>query len=126
MKVQQTIATQVLQLGLPICNFPTKGINASKLSIIIWDVIAKLLEWGSHVDYILQDCGEENRQLIKLYFDMSSQSPNYTSSSIVYPNNNIYHVQGFLESKSKRRNIGDGEKSTWKLMYEDKKIIFDR
>ena len=108
-KVQQTIATQVLQLTFlgytgyrfPICNFPTNGIKASELSIIVWDAIAKLSDWGFQVDYIMQDGGEENRQFIKLHFDKSPESASYASPSMVDPTKIIFHVQDFSHSMKK-------------------------
>jgi hypothetical protein len=49
-----------------ICHFPTAGIKASELSIIIWKAIEKLSDWGFSVDYIMQDGGEENRSVFSI------------------------------------------------------------
>ena len=63
--VFKTLATQVLQvvfLGysgfrFPIVHFPTKGVKASELSILLPPLIAELCDSGFTVDYILQDGG---------------------------------------------------------------------
>ena len=135
--VQQTIATQVLQLTFlgytgfrfPICNFPTNGIKASELNIIVWDAVAKLSDWGFQVDYIMQDGGEENRQFTKLHFNKSPESLSYASPSLVDPNRTVYHVQDFSHNMKKLRNSvlssGDNEKSTRKLILKNKSIVWD-
>ena len=74
--VKRKLATEVFQvifLGysgfrFPLLHYPTTGINASDMSIIIHDTIAQLHDYGFQVDFVLQDGGSENRQFIKSHF----------------------------------------------------------
>ena len=131
-KVQQTIAIQVLQLSFlgytgfrfPLCNFPTNGIKASELSIVVWNAIAKLGDWGLFPSGLHNaDGGEENRQFTKLHFSQSPESLCYASPSMVDQTRTVYHVQDFSHNVKKLRNnilsSGDNPKSTRKLTHKD-------
>jgi hypothetical protein len=63
--------------------FPTAGIKASELSIIIWKAIEKLSDWGFSVDYIMQDGGEENRNLMSMHFRGNANEMLYGSPNLV-------------------------------------------
>ena len=111
-KVNPELATEVIQLSFvgytgfrfPICHFPTNGIKASELNIIIWNTISKLSDWGFTVDYIMQDGGEENRSFMNMHFNSNPLLTNYGSQNLIDPTRNIYHTQDFSHNIKKLRN----------------------
>ena len=111
-QVKQELASEVIQLSFvgytgfrfPICHFPTNGIKASELSIIIWKTIAKLSDWGFQVDYIMQDGGEDNRSFMRFHFEGDPLQSSYGSPNLVFPRQKIYHTQDFSHNIKKLRN----------------------
>ena len=111
-EVKQEIATEVIQFTFvgytgfrfPVCHFPTHGIKASELHICIWDIIAKLSDWGFQVDFIQQDGGEENRNFIKSHFVGDPYVSKYASPNICNLNRMVYHTQDFSHNMKKLRN----------------------
>lgn len=75
-EVKQSLASEVLQISFlgytgfrfPIAHYPTGGVTAAELYVIVWDVVSNLQSWGCTTNYILQDGGNQNRQFMKLYF----------------------------------------------------------
>lgn len=110
--VTRQLASEVIQITFvgftgfrfPICHFPTGGIKASELSIIIWNVIEKLSDWGFQIDYIMQDGGEENRSFMNLHFNGNPRDTHYGSPNLVYPLTTIFHTQDFSHNIKKLRN----------------------
>ena len=112
--VNQEVANEVFQVSFlgytgfrfPIAHYPTSGISAAEIYIIIYDVISKLESWGFHVDFILQDGGQSNREFIKLHFknEIDATKINFCSENIVNPGNKIAHSQDFSHcQKNKKR-----------------------
>ncbi|KAL3868679.1 hypothetical protein ACJMK2_041457 [Sinanodonta woodiana] len=66
----------------PICHYPNCSVKASELHII-WDVIARLQDWGFSVAYILQDGGEENRHFIKSHFNGNPLDSKYMAVNLI-------------------------------------------
>ena len=127
-KVQQTIAIRVLQLSFlgytgfrfPLCNFPTNGIKASELSIVVWNAIAKLGDWGFQVDYIMQMVekktgNSQNSILIKV------QSPFVTLAQawLTKPEQFIMYRIFRTMWRNNILSSGDNPKSTRKLTHKD-------
>lgn len=110
--VIQRLASEVKQLTFvgftgfrfPIFHFPTRGIKASELSIILWNVIEKLSDWGFQIDYIMQDGGEENRSFMNLHFNGTPRETCYGSPNLVYPLTTIFHTQDISHKIKKLRN----------------------
>lgn len=110
--VKQTLAEEVMQLSFlgytgfrfPVCHFPTDGIKASELSLIIWDTVAKLSDWGFQIDYFMQDGGQENRSFMNLHFDDDALKCSYGSPNLVNPTKQMYHTQDFSHNIKKLRN----------------------
>lgn len=138
-KVQQTLASEVIQFSFlgytgfrfPICHFPTKGIKASELYIIIWEAVAKLADWGFQVDYIMQDGGEENRQFIKFHFPEDPLACSYTSLNLTDQSRKMFHIQDFSHNMKKIRNsiIHSGDikgQHTRKLSHNGKVIVWQQ
>ena len=137
--VQQTIATQVLQVSFlgysgfrfPLAHYPTGGVTASELYLIIWDIISNLQSWGFIVDFILQDGGEQNREFMKLHFgnEFDAQSKCYMSENLVNPLRRVGQSQDFSHNIKKLRNacLSSGEHSynTRKLKKGDNFIVWD-
>ena len=106
------LATEVIQMffwgftgfRFPICHFPTAGIKASELSIIIWKAIEKLSDWGFSVDYIMQDGGEENRNFMSMHFRGNANEMLYGSPNLVNPSKKVFHIQDFSHNVKKLRN----------------------
>lgn len=109
--VIQRLASEVKQLTFvgftgfrfPIFHFPTRGIKASELSIILWNVIEKLSDWGFQIDYIMQDGGEENRSFMNLHFNGTPRETCYGSPNLVYPLTTIFHTRYFLQNKKPKK-----------------------
>ncbi|PIK38809.1 hypothetical protein BSL78_24364 [Apostichopus japonicus] len=112
MAVSKELATEVLQvyfLGYtgfrwPICHFPTCGVKASELYVMLWDVIAKLQDWGFTIDCILQDGGAANRQFINLHFSDVPTDSKYLAANIVNPSRVVAMCQDFSHIVKKIRN----------------------
>ena len=110
--VTKKLATDVLQLTFlgytgfrfPIANFPTDGVKASELYIIVWDIISKLQTWGFIIDYIMQDGGQQNREFTKIHFPEDPRQCQYTSDSLVYPDRKVFHCQDHSHNMKKLRN----------------------
>ncbi|XP_014675321.1 PREDICTED: uncharacterized protein LOC106815380 [Priapulus caudatus] len=135
--VKQTLASEVIQLTFmgytgfrfPLCHYPTGGVKASELHIIIWDAIAKLADWGFTVDFINQDGGEENRQFVKSHFDGDPVKASYASPNLADQTRSVVHTQDFSHNIKKLRNaiLSSGEikgKHTRKLICNDKPIVW--
>ena len=137
--VQQTLATQVLQISFlgytgfrfPIAHFPTDGVTASELYLIIWDLISNLQSWGFTVDFILQDGGEQNREFIKLHFenDLDAQSKSYMSDNLVNYSRKVAHSQDFSHNVKKLRNAclssGNHSHNTRMIKKGENIIVWD-
>jgi hypothetical protein len=112
--VNQELATEVFQVSFlgytgfrfPIAHYPTTGISAAEIYIIIYDIISKLQSWGFYVDFILQDGGNQNRQFIKLHFrsEADASCQNFCSTNVVNPTEKIAHSQDFSHNIKKIRN----------------------
>ena len=110
--VKPELATEVFQITFvgytgfrfPICHFPTAGVKASDLHIIIWNCVSKLWDWGFHVDYLMQDGGEENRSFMMLHFADNPLNSNYGSPNIIVPGKTMFHIQDFSHNIKKLRN----------------------
>ena len=86
----------------PICHFPVDNIKVSDMSIHLWNIIAKLSDYGFSVDYILQDGGEENRQFIKSQLSGDPLEVAYVSTNILDPTKRIVHsLPGLLSPNEK-------------------------
>ncbi|KAK3089320.1 hypothetical protein FSP39_002711 [Pinctada imbricata] len=111
-EVKSELANEVLQVSFvgftgfrfPICHFPTAGVKASDLHIIIWNCISKLWDYGFEVDYIMQDGGEENRTFMKMHFPDDPIKCNYGSPNIFLRGKNLFHTQDFSHNVKKLRN----------------------
>jgi hypothetical protein len=105
------LGTEVIQMSFmgftsfrfTICHFPTAGIKASELSIIIWKAIEKLSDWGFSVDYIMQDGGEENRNLMSMHFRGNANEMLYGSPNLVNPSKKVFLIQDFSYNVKKLR-----------------------
>ncbi|CAG2223976.1 unnamed protein product [Mytilus edulis] len=106
-KVSRKLATDVLQITFlgytgfrfPIAHYPTDGVKASELYIIIWDLISQLQSWGFIVDFIMQDGGQQNREFTKLHFTGEPRKNHFMCDSLVNPDRKVYHY-----SAEKMRN----------------------
>ncbi|KAL3888305.1 hypothetical protein ACJMK2_000676 [Sinanodonta woodiana] len=139
-EVKQTLASKVLQVSFlgytgfrfPIAHYPTAGVKASELYIIIWDIISNLQSWGFTVNYILQDGGDQNREFMKIHFtnDADAKMKNYMSANLANPVRKIAHSQDFSHNVKKLRNavLSSGIQSfhTMKMVKCDKCIVWDQ
>ncbi len=90
---KQELAHDALQLifhgytgfRFPFAHFPTSGVKASELYIIVWEAISALQQWGFQVDYIMQDGGAQNREFTKIHFPGDSLDVKYLSVNPVNP-----------------------------------------
>ncbi|CAG2219905.1 unnamed protein product [Mytilus edulis] len=111
-KVSRKLATDVLQITFlgytgfrfPIAHYPTDGVKASELYIIIWDLISQLQSWGFIVDFIMQDGGNQNREFTKLHFTGEPRKNHFMCDSLVNPDRKVYHCQDFSHNMKKLRN----------------------
>lgn len=110
--VTKKLATDVLQITFlgytgfrfPVAHYPTDGVKASELYIILWEVISKLQSWGFIVDYIMQDGGQQNRECTKLHFREDPRQDGFMSDSLVHPNRKVFHCQDISHNIKKLRN----------------------
>lgn len=111
-KVSRKLATDVLQITFlgytgfrfPIAHYPTDGVKASELYIIIWDLISQLQSWGFIVDFIMQDGGQQNREFTRLHFTGEPRKNHFMCDSFVHPDRKVYHCQDFSHNMKKLRN----------------------
>jgi hypothetical protein len=111
-KVEQKLATEVLQVTFlahtgfrfPLVHYPTDGIKASELYIIIWDVISHLQSWGFVVDFVMQDGGQQNREFTRLHFLEDPKAHEFMTNRLVHPNQKIGLCQDFSHNVKKLRN----------------------
>lgn len=126
--MQVKLATHVLQIvflgytgfRFPVCHFPTTGVNASELHTILWSVMKKLYDWGFHVDFIIQDGGQENRKFVKSNFSGDPLEKKYVSPNLVDPSVEVAHVQDFSHNMKKIRNsiLTSGHKQNCKRLIQ--------
>lgn len=137
-KVEQKLATEVLQVTFlghtgfrfPLVHYPTDGIKASELYIIIWDVISHLQSWGFVVDFVMQDGGQQNREFTRLHFLEDPKAHEFMTNSLVHPNQKIGLCQDFSHNVKKLRNAvlssGIQPFHTRLLTRNDKVIAWDQ
>lgn len=109
--MEGALATEVFQVSFlgftgfrfPVAHYPTEGITASEIYSIIYDIISELQTWGFKVNYILQDCGTQNREFMKLHF-MDDKEGREKYFNVVNPTMKIAHSQDFSHNIKKIRN----------------------
>ncbi|KAJ8044896.1 ATP-dependent DNA helicase PIF1 [Holothuria leucospilota] len=134
--IENSLATEVLQfyfLGhtgfrFPICHYPTKGVSSAELYIMVWELIAKLQDWGFKVDCVLQDGGSANRKFMKAHFEAHPATSGYIAVNAVNPMESVAMCQDFSHNIKKIRNglmkSGDLECHTRNLHLNGKAIVW--
>ena len=103
------LASEVIQLifqghtgfRFPLCHFPVDSVKASELYIIINSAIATLQDYGFHVDYVMQDGGQENRSYTNV---VTSASKRFLATNVVAANKKIAICQDPMHNQKKMRN----------------------
>lgn len=111
-QIQKKLATDVLQITFightgfrfPIVQYPTDGVKASELYVIIWNVISGLQSWGFKVDFVMQDGGQQNREFTRLHFKDEPKVHKFLSESLVSPAEKVGFCQDFSHNIKKLRN----------------------
>ncbi|KAK3091321.1 hypothetical protein FSP39_018905, partial [Pinctada imbricata] len=136
--VQQTLATEVFQvyfLGytgfrFPVAHYPTGGITAAEIYILLYDIISALQSWGFFVDYVLQDGGQQNREFIKMHFknEEDAEKKNFCSVNIVNPEQKLAHSQDYSHNIKKLRNavLSSGVNGTRAIKKGDHFIMWQQ
>ena len=106
------LATHVLQISFlgytgfrfPLVHYPTDGIKASELHVIIWDIISELMCWNFNVDFILQDGGEQNREFMLMHFNSNPINDRFLCVQIANPDRKLAMFQDYSHNLKKLRN----------------------
>lgn len=112
-KISRELATDVLQITFlghtgfrfPVAHFAGKCAKAHELFIILWNVISALGEYGFHIDSILQDGGQQNREFMNMMFpDGDPLKHQCCAVNIVNLDDDIVISQDFSHCVKKIRN----------------------
>lgn len=132
----QSLAHEVVQIifqgysgfRFPLFHYPTAGVKASELYIMINSTIAILHDYGFHIDYVMQDGGQGNRNYTSIVTDLNRKfvvaNPLTDQSAFVLCQDYAHNMKKIRNNLLKSGKPG-GAKITRQIQLDNCDVVWD-